>query len=425
MKTQMLMLTVAMTMLCIRCDENESEKVYDPEETLVTIDASECSGLFNYQIFLVADNEESNSIYMEIPEGETLVIKRGEIIKGDLVDLHFLFLKKLSTESWRICSYYEIPPGKEINFKAYYQSLFVTGTTSSSAPGEAIITFSDIPDFEVASRTYIRPSHSHTYNTLEYPCFPEYETGKLFYVCLQHGNSAGYKLETIPDVSNYAVSLSGLNTSMTKYAFPKEPDNPKYITVEAYGSAGTVEIFGLEYINESIFSGDHVDVFVPIGLPQMVNFSTEIRTYKNGGTDGMRINYFYDNTVVTDCSFLDAGVSINHTDGQMPIINTQSDAFDVMKTKIAYTFTNTWTLFTPRGVDYSMPEFPEDLLETISEYISFTDLFSGFIHVDADAINDSRIADYDEAIDFYLLKTNNFDQESYQIKTDNSRYTPN
>jgi hypothetical protein len=212
---------------------------------------------------------------------------------------------------------------------------------------------------------------------------------------------------------------------MTKYSFPKDPAISKSITVEAYGSAGTIEIFGLDYINESIFSGDHVDVFVPVGLPQMVNFSTDIRTFKNGGSEGMRTNYFYDDRVVTDCVFLDAGLSITPADGQMPIVETEGDAFDVLKTKIDFNASNTWTIYAPRGIDSTLPEFPDELLHVISDNKTVGDLLTGARNINADAINDSRIAGYDEAIDFYLLKTSIFDQEIYQTKTDNARWMQN
>ncbi|MBN1145009.1 MAG: hypothetical protein JXA72_11335 [Bacteroidales bacterium] len=417
MKTQCQLLLAAVIALTVCCDEDENETVYDPEETVVTIDASECSNLFSYQVFMVAENKDSNPLHVEIIEGETLVIKRGKEIKGDLVNLHFFFFSNINQEIWNITSYYDVLQGKEINFKDFYLSIY-GGETTSSFSGLANISFSDIPDFDVASRTYMMPAHAHTYSSLEYPCSPSFETGKSFYVCLQKGSTAGYKLVTVPEVSKFTVSLDGLNTAMTKYSFQKDPGYPKFISIKAYGSEGCFEIFNLDYPDELIFTGDYVDVFVPDGLPQMLNFRSEIHAYKN---EGIQCSIYYDTVIVTDCSFLNADLSLSHTAGQMPIVNTQDEAFDAYQIKIVFNSHNNWIVFGPPGLNLTMPEFPAELLNKIAENLAVTDMLSDVYLIDADAMDDSRIADYNEAIEYYLLKSASFDEDKYYFMTDGKR----
>lgn len=420
MKTRIMLLIVAVIALTPGCDENDNDVVYDPEEVLVTVDASECGNLFSHQIFMVTENKESTPISIEIIEGETIVIKRGKEIKGDLVNLHFFFFSNITQESWNIISYYEIPPGKKINFQGFYTSLTGTKSTSSSGSGLANISFSDIPDFDVATRTYMLSSHSHTYYSLEYPCSHSFETGTSFYVCLQKGSSAGYKLLTVPEVSDFTVSLAGLNTAMTKYSFQKDPGYPKFISVKAYGSEGCIEIFNLDYTDESIFSGDFVDVFVPQGLPQMDNFRTEICTYKNESSHCSR---YYDSTIVTDYSFLNADPSLSHVAGQMPVVNTEVEDFDAIQIQIVFNSHNDWTIYGPPGLELTKPEFPAYLLNKISENIKISDMLSDVYLIDADAMDDSRIAGYNEAIEYYLLKSGSFDEEKYYFMTDGKRLT--
>jgi hypothetical protein len=392
--------------LVTSCKEDDPTK-YDPEEVVVTINTNNWGTHFFETIYFVVENLESESVFLQLAIGETYVIKRANIIKGDLVNLHFVYTNSVfDDDEWRISSYYDIPLGKEIELEGnnFPKEGEVEQSEGKSTVG---ISFSEIADFEVVTRSAMNQGHSHTLNTLEVPCAPSgntFPSGEKFYVCLHNGQEASYKLEAIPDVSSHIISLGGLNSSMTKYSVTKNPEYAVSIKVKAYGSSGIIEIFNLRNTDESIFTGNTIDVYTPNGIPEMTSFSTTVSTTID---NSFRHSYYSPSSqVVTDYSFLEVGLTFNHPLGVFPVVSTSTNQYDY----IVLTFTNNvwnyWNIFIPSGTSLYYPNFPAEVLQALPES------FTNFNFSRAMAIDDTRFGNYMEAID-HLLKISEVEDQIY------------
>ncbi len=189
------------------------------------------------------------------------------------------------------------------------------------------LVFTDIPPFDIVTRSANNQRHCHTQNTFQVPCaqpgYDGYFSGTCFYVCLQQGGEAGYKLVDIPDESlaEYEISLGGLNDDMSCYVISKDPLDQTDIDIMAHGSEGSIEIFALH--DQAVFPDNDVEVFVPEGLPQMSSFTT---TYNRiPSAERIQASIYRNGTVITDNSFLNSGLMVNHIQGSMPAISHNTE----------------------------------------------------------------------------------------------------
>lgn len=414
----MIVLIVAANTSC-----NKETVEYDPEEVIVTINTTVWNYQYPYErVFVVVENMQSDPIFVEITKGENSIIKRGEEIAGDLINLHFVHAWSIYDFSdWRIISYYDILPGKEIDLLGIYDASGMGDGKELSGKGIVNISFSDVPEFDIATRSANNNRHCHTLNTLEVPCAPiggnSYPSGYNFYVCLQKGDNAGYKLEKIPELSDYVISLNGLNQEMEKYSIPKNPDYQKDISISTYGSDGILQIFNMYYTDESLFTGDYIDVFVPKGLPQMTRFSTEISRIN---TDRIQSSYYMSDQVTTNNSFLDAGLTLSFTSGKFPVITQTSNEFDVLTTEISVKDADSWrhwTIYSPGSRNLYSPEFPSEVLQAVAGGFQVGWLLSNISRISVTATNDSRFSNYDDAVEF-ALKIRDFSEVHFSILSD-------
>ena len=390
---------------------------YDPNEVLVTINTGNWPDYDQRIFYVIVENKRSGSVFAKLVKGEDCHMRRGEVISGDLINLHFFALGGHNND-YNLYSYYDILPGKVINMSY----IFFSGRTTV-VPGKRVgnITFSDVPAFDIVTRSANNPRHCHTLNTLNVPCAmpgrDSYE-GKYFYVCIQKGDDAGYKLVEIPGGSEYDLSLGDLNYNMTKYSIPKDPAMLQIIRVMAYGSDGMMGIYAL--YDETLFSGNNIDVFVPVGLTQMTSFHT---TVEKSESDKYQASYYVSSTVTTAFSYLDAGLSIKHTSGKLPIITHNGDKFDWLETTIRFADTRSWMLCHPSGQSLYLPEFPSEVLQAISADFQISSKLSDISSIVVTAIEDSRLNSYDEVFESAMRIITLPDQE-YSILRDNCRIGP-
>ena len=372
----------------------------DPNEVIVTVSAGDMGD--NNKTFLVVENKRSGAISAGIHQGTNPVL-RGNDIVGDLVNLHFVYVSSLE-----IISYFDVPVGKTVTLPNLY-----TSNDSVFEENRVNIGFSDLPDFDIATRSARYPGHCHTSGTLEVPCANiggnTYPAGDNFYVCLQKGRNAGYKLVSIPAVDNYIISLSELNNNMTRYAIPKDPDHNPTIKVDAYGSDGLIGIFNLQYPDADLFPGDSVEVFVPYDLPQMRSFCTRIYNNATG-----QYSYYFNDHVITKYSFLDVGLSLSYTPGDFPQVATAKNDYDLVKMDMFGDDHVRWTLYAPDPQSFYTPEFPEEVLQSIKNGFHLSNLLSDAQNISFQAIDDSRFGDYGDALECFL-KIRDFQNNDYGI----------
>ena len=111
--TQIILFAIVSMILSGGCEKSEK---YDPEEILATIDTDNWQA--GYQGFAIIENKESVPVFSELTKGQECILKRGELISGNKVNLHLLeILKDPQNEviRWSLCSYMGIDPGIDVD----------------------------------------------------------------------------------------------------------------------------------------------------------------------------------------------------------------------------------------------------------------------------------------------------------------------
>ena len=389
---------------------NKDEIDFDPQEVILNI---KVFNLEQYNDMFVIVENGGRSTTMQLVPGKNEV-KRGELFAEDLINFH---LVNFHFGLWDIVSYYKIEIGKTIELDR--------NNGSTTTPEMVDICFSDIPEFDVVSRSAHFQSHSHTDNTFDVQCAKfggnTFPVGGKFYVCLQNGSDAGYVLETIPNEEEHTISLANLNTDMTKYSIPKNSlDEKTGISVSASGSNGSIEIFDLPWTESGLFGGDNIEIFVPNGLLEMQKIGTSFRVYKD---DNSYLSYYASDKVTTSYELFETGLEKNHISGSLPTINIAKVNFDYLTIGLR-AGSGSWTIYTPDGKDLSIPDFPiEDFKNT--EYaklvensdpleFDYESLLSESTGFTVTASKDSRLKNYNDAIDS-KLGIRSFSADVYQV----------
>ncbi len=414
MKRIYLLFTILALLFTMSCTKNDTNP-YDPEEVILTIHLPE---LFWDNTFVIIENKETNPVYLELEARESYYIQRGDSIRGETFNLHF-FYHLFEDWAWA-SSYFAIAPGKEIHFTSEMGGYPKKDTHSKSSESSTRveISFSDIPDFDIATRTAVHPGHCHTLPTLEVPCANiggnTPPVGSTFYVCLQHGDNAAYKMIELPNVSEYNISLAELNSNMKKYSFPKSPDYVDRISVYGYGPTenyfgghqGRLGLFSLS--NPSIFPGNTIDVFIPDDIPELTTFNTtlskglpEIRALKS-------VSYRNQPQVVTNYLLpkVDFSLSPDHTPGDFPQITHSSNDYSYVSLELTYTDDTleerSWNMVAPDFDDFYAFTFPVELLEIMPDYDFYRNFFSYELLIRAQTHYDSRFKNYNDAVNHLL-----------------------
>jgi len=400
------------------CSKNDWE--FDPDEVLVTVntDGWSTSGA---KVSLIIENRKSTAISASLVQGEKCVLKRGENVAGDKINLHILSVTKDGQDqltSWSILSYYDIGPGKEFKIAD-----ILNADVARKGMNQTIrnVSFSDVPEFDIVTRSANNQGHCHTLNKLTVPCaYPGYDSflsGNYFYVCLYKNGSAGYKLIKIPEttLTDYVISLSGLNTNMTKFLIPKNPDYKQSVRVEAFSDEGSIDIFNLSSADETIFTGNDIEVFVPVGLPQMTSFAT---TYFKINSTRRQTGYHSGSAVLTDNSYLDAELSLTAVSGKLPEVSHVGAEFDLLFSSVSFEdYRGSWELYYPDGKSIYVPDFPDDVLLSVSPDFQISSQVAKVDFIDVTAVDDSRLTCYEDAVEYYL-NVRIFPDNNYSVFSD-------
>lgn len=418
MKTFRLLASLIVLVSIVATSGCKKEKVeYDPNEAIITINAIDYSS-GSFTVFVVFENTLSSSSYIEIVDGENLIL-RGNSIKGDIINFHFVYIfSGFDNSLGEIISYYEIPIGMEINLPGYASSKSVAN--ESEPKGQTTISFSDIPAFEVATRSALYPAHAHTSASLEVSCANiggnTFNPGDDFYVCLQNGISAGYKLVSIPQVTDYTISLGELNSDMTKYSYLKSPTNNLDIAANAYNIEGEnpIRIYSLDPPYGDLFAGDSINLFVPNGLAQMKKFYTSFTNYDETGL--YHSSKYYSNQISKNYSFLNTGLITSHTFGEFPVVTTSNNNYDYIEIRFSFGPVS-WTIFAPDGNGLYTPEFPEEVKQVLSADYQLSEFLTKYTVLNVTVTDDSRIIGYEEAYRHHL-GIQDYYQEYYNIRSE-------
>ncbi len=414
MKKALFCFTALAVLFIISCSKEDTNPYYDPEEVVITIHLTE---YFFENTFVVIENKETNPFFLKLEGRESYSIQRGDSIRGETVNLHFIYHK--FGDVGEVSSYFAIAPGKEIHMTTGTGNYPKKCSNPEKSENNTLvdISFSDIPDFDIATRTAILTGHCHTLPTLEVPCANiggnSIPVGYLFYVCLQQGDNAAYKLIEMPDVSEYTISLAELNSNMKKYSFPKNPDYKKRITVYGYEDteenparySGRIGLFSLT--DSSIFPGNTIDVFVPEDIPELTTFDTNLTGDSFEDQTIRSVSYKNQPHVVTNYHLpeVDFSLSPDHTPGDFPQISHSSTDYSYVTLQLAST-DNTlderrWNMVAPGFDDIYAFTFPEKLLDIMPDNF-YRNFFSYDLRIRAETHYDSRLKDYNDAVNHLM-----------------------
>ncbi|MFN3557079.1 MAG: hypothetical protein ACK4VN_14060 [Bacteroidales bacterium] len=403
MKTQATFLTILLLFVAVSCQKEDSKPKYDPEELIISIKMSESE--FFDRAFLVLENSETMPVYIELMKGENYAVRRGDSIKGEDINLHFVY--KSFGDLGNLRSYYAVHPGKTITVSPGMGNHPKTTHPTETASGNLVvdISFADVPDFTIATRNAMHSLHCHTSNTLEVPCANiggnRMPVGAPFFVCLQNGTSAGYKFLLMPSETEYTLSLSQLNPNMIHHAIPKDPEHNISVRVIADGSAGSIAIYNLSHYDNDLFEGNFIDVFTPEQMDEMSSFSTIFRRYEN------RLHrysaYFNYSQVVTNYHFPETSFAITRSMGQIPEITITGTDHDYIRIEMAGLNDHDsfyWDIVTPDPTNLRKFSFPPQVLEVLPAI--YTDFFSHELGIRVSVHADSRLNSYDDVVNSYF-----------------------
>ncbi|HAG15287.1 MAG TPA: hypothetical protein DCG69_02025 [Bacteroidales bacterium] len=388
---------LSLLLMLVSCNK---KIINDPEDTLFVLNV-DVNLPENSNYYLVVENAESEMRYLTLSNFYIFLMKRGETIKGNTINLHFILTNATAENSAEIKSFYEVPLGKTIYIRA--ENLKSAELTNTNVA----ISFLNTPSFEVVTRSAKTAQQAFTLNSMQTPITTAALGGDvfngtdLFYACFQNASSASYKLERIPEQSTYSINFSSLNTSMRKYTIDKTYGgvNMSHIDIQAYDNPvlyGTfVELFNLD--DFSLFPSTTFDMYIPSAERQLGYF---VQNYQFKNTTQTFTNWFYNREIITNFTLLNADLSISSATG-FPIILSNPDAYDIAEIKFA-TDNFRWTIYSPNTTDFYIPEIP---IEIIQEFTSSGSLLQMLTTLDGGLvklIDYQLFENYESLIDIYF-----------------------
>ncbi len=351
---------------------------------------------------LILENPESIPQKIELSGSFYQEILRGEDIISGAVNLHFILINESKNGELSINSFYDVPFGKTIRITD--NNLKNAEATKSSID----LSFTNIPNFDIISRTAKTQDQAFTLNSFETPITTSamggetFEQIQLFYACFQSGADASYKLERMPDQDNYTVDFASLNTNMVKYTFNKTISEAtiKHASVEAWDNSilygKPVEIFNLN--DFSLFPSTSFDVFTPTFERYFSYYIQDFEYEKNNQTF---TNWFYSNSIQEEINLLDAGLAISSQPGQIPIIESTSTEYSVAE--ILFETDNfEWMIHSPKTDNIYLPEIPLEVFDDITTADNFIQMFLKLDEGKIKLIDYYPYTKYDEALGVYF-----------------------
>ena len=356
--------------------------------------------------FLLLENPESTPIIFTLSNYFGYGLTRGTTIKGNTINMHFILIDELTDNTVDIKSFFEVPVGRDI---------LITNSNFKQAKAQNAtvnLSFVNIPNFDIISRTAKYPEQGFTQTSFETPATtPElggetYENFKLFYACFQTGGAASYKLDRIPlGTSNYTINFSNLNSNVVKHTYPKTINEATvtHADVQAWNNPffhlDHTEIFNLD--NFDIFPSSSFDIFTPTFEIEFLYFIQNF-TYKSASH--IYNSWSFSSEFKNEINFINGGLKTTSRVGQLPVIEALSDAYDVAE----IVFENdgfSWTLYSPNTISFYIPEIPQEISNSFPEAKSFQQIIlnqeGGLVKL----IDYSTFKSYEEVLDLHLHET--------------------
>lgn len=386
------------------CRKDENDLKEDPEDMVLNI-LVDINLRPEAKYFLLLENSQTASIYFEIPNYFGYGILRGDKVKGNAINLHFILLNEKEDNTMVIKSFYDVPLGLQI--KINDDNLKNTKSTNSDVE----LSFENIPDFDIVSRTSINQKQNFTQTMFETEAtqsdqmVEKYETGQYFYACFQKDNTASYLLKRTPNSSTYSIDFANLSTQVSKHSFSKTINEAtiSHADVQAYSNAHLrydyVELFNLD--NFSIYPTSSFDIFVP---SNQASISYYVQNFTFESTDHIYNNWYYYGQFQDNISLLDAGLKTTSRIGELPNIQSTEGLWDI--SEISFEKANfKWTMYSPNTSDFYIPDTPSELASQLPESKTLRQLFltqdSGTVKlIDYDPFNG-----YEDILSVYLNET--------------------
>lgn len=377
----------------------------DPEDTLFILNV-DISLRPEAKFYLVYENAESVVQSFQMSNFYIILKKRGDLVKGNTINLHFVLLNELEDNQVEIKSFYEVPLGKEIIIT---DDNLKNATALSSTVN---LSFSNMPSFDIVSRTALNSGNAFTLNTFETPVTTAAAGGEtfaateLFYACFQTGSTAAYKLERIPAQTSYTVNFGTLNSNVLKYSLPKIVDgvNMVHADVQAYDNPSLygkyVELYNLN--DFSLFPSTTFDVFIPSGERQLGYF---VQNYRFETTAGTRYSSWnYSTSIDENIALLNGNLQVSEQTGAFPTITSSPEAYDIAQINFSdHNFS--WTLYGPNTSGFYFPEIPAGILSEFSTASSFAQQMLEIDGGDIILTDYSHLQKYEDVLDIYFQQS--------------------
>lgn len=356
--------------------------------------------------YLVLENNESNPIFYKLSSRFGYIQSRGSLFVGNTINLHFILIDELADNTIDIKSFFDVPLGRDINIS--------DGNLKSTQADNAIVnlSFVNIPDFDIVSRTAKNAEQGFTQNKFETPATTAefggetYEDFELFYACFQKGNTASYKLTRVPrGLDDYTIDFSDLESDVVKYTFSKTLNGTtiSHADVQAWGNAifymGYVEIFNLD--NFDIYPTSTFDIFIPRNEFDLIyyvqNFTFENSTY-------IYNNWSFSQDFKNSFDMFDGSLSTSSQIGELPIIESDEEAYDIAE--IVFESENFhWSLFGPNTNSFYIPDIPAELTLLLPEKKDLHEQFLSQEGGRVKLIDYSAYIGYEEVLNLHLGDT--------------------
>lgn len=388
------------TVLFSSCRKDENDFKESPDDIILIINA-EIDLRPGLRCYLVIENSESQARYQTVSHQLSSILQRKKQFVGNTINFHTIFVDELDGNSVDMQSYFDIPIGREIIINNDYlkENKIVNSNVNLS--------FANIPDFDLVSRTAKYPEQGYTLTSFETPATTAalggetYVGGNFFYSCFQSGSTASYILDFIPNnTNNYTINFDNLSPNVIKYTFPKNI-NDKYIVHAdfiAYNNplllAG-VQIFNLD--DFSIYPTSTFDIFAPSNKRELGYYS-QYFIYQD--SEFIYSNWAYERDII-NMTFLEAGLKTTSQIGQLPIIEFTTDLFDEIEIEI--TSDNfSWSLHGPEISSFYIPNLPVEVSTNFPESNTLEQLFLNQEGGVVKLIDYTPLVGYEEILDLNL-----------------------
>jgi hypothetical protein len=349
--------------------------------------------------FLVVENTESKPQIYPLTGNYSAEINRGKDIIGSSVNLHFILL---NNQDVSIKSFYIVPLGKTININSDNLK------NSKEVQTDVQLSFLNTPPFDVISRNAKTQTQAYTLNTFETPSTTaeqggeSFQSNEFFYACFQNGDQASYKLERIPDQSNYTIDFSAMNSNMQKHSFSKNLEGADLVQANvkvwdnALRSGLPTGLFNLT--DPAVFQGPNFDFFSPTVeryfsyYEQDFEYKTEAQSFHN---------WSYATSIQDEIELLIAGLKVKTQTGQLPLIESDESLYSIAEISFK-TEGFSWDIYGPNTSDFYLPNIPDDIFKELNGIDNLASLFlkleSGHIRL----IDYTPFKAYEDAIGLYF-----------------------